>query len=444
MPPWEKYQKQPEAVESGPWEKYQETTPLAVEPEKPITAGEVATGAMTNLIPSAGRVVGDIANAVIHPIETGKSLYSLAGSAADLAIPGEHGNEDLARNFGKFFSDRYGGIENVKKTIAEDPAGFLLDVSTILTGGGAAASKLPGVAGKVGETVSLVGKATDPINIAKVGMSNVAKVVPAVVPEKLYASSLKMGTTIDPAERAARIKTGLDRGIMPNPKGLAKLQGDIDRVNGQIHNIIEGAAKKGDTIDADAILSRLDDVKKRAAESFEPQPLLTAIDRIETNVKAAHGQKIPVDKAQRMKINAYRELRNAYGELKSVDVEARKSLARGVKEELATKYTDLAKLNAEDSALMRLEESLERAVNRIQNRDVIGIGAPIKAIAGSTAGMATTGLAAAILDFPQVKAALAVALRKAKLKPVKSISPMSRAAYQSSFQTGRTKDEINQ
>jgi len=42
----------------------------------------------------------------------------------------------LGKGVYKMVSDRYGGWENIKKTVSEDPVGFASDVSAILTGGG--------------------------------------------------------------------------------------------------------------------------------------------------------------------------------------------------------------------------------------------------------------------------------------------------------------------
>lgn len=145
--------------------------------EPSMTAGEVATGAVGNLIPSTVQMGKDIFNAVRHPIDTASAVGNvISGGAQKLMpdavmdtigkIPGAKDNAQSAEAMGQFFADRYGGIENVKRTIAEDPAGFLADISTVLTGGGAAAAKIPGTAGKIGKTVAAVGKAVDPVTLA--------------------------------------------------------------------------------------------------------------------------------------------------------------------------------------------------------------------------------------------------------------------------------------
>ena len=76
-------------------------------------------------------------------------------------IPGEQGSEQYADAMGQFVKDRFGGVENIKKTIAEDPVGLLGDVAGLLTGGGMAAAKGAGLAGKAGK-ISKIGKSSWP------------------------------------------------------------------------------------------------------------------------------------------------------------------------------------------------------------------------------------------------------------------------------------------
>ena len=96
-----------------------------------------------------------------------KSIKDLGSSIVSLIQPGEQGNEQLARDVGTFFADRYGGLENLKKTMATDPMGLLSDVSIVLTGGATLVPKLAGTTGKIGNIASKVGKvgsAIDPIS----------------------------------------------------------------------------------------------------------------------------------------------------------------------------------------------------------------------------------------------------------------------------------------
>jgi len=93
-------------------------------------------------------------------------------------------------------------------------------------------------------------------------------------------------------------------------------------------------------------------------------------------------------------------------------------MARGAKEEIVAQIPELAELNAKDSTLINLEKVLFKAVNRIENRDLIGIGVPIKLAAGATAGHlgSIVGTIIGMADTPQIKARLAIAMYKARSK----------------------------
>ena len=127
----------------------------------------LASQTLSNIIPSAKQLGVDIATPFMHPIQTAKSIKELGSSIFSLIQPEEQGNEQLARDVGTFFADRYGGLENLKKTMATDPIGLLSDISIVLTGGATLVPKLAGTTGKIGSIASKVGKvgsAIDPVS----------------------------------------------------------------------------------------------------------------------------------------------------------------------------------------------------------------------------------------------------------------------------------------
>lgn len=127
-----------------------------------MSAGEVAYGAVTNLPNSLVNLARNLVQPILHPIDTAKAVGALGASAAGKIGIGSHGPEE-ANAVGNYFADRYGGVENVKRTMATDPAGLAMDASVLLTGGGSAAARLPGVAGRVGEAAYTAGRAIDPV-----------------------------------------------------------------------------------------------------------------------------------------------------------------------------------------------------------------------------------------------------------------------------------------
>jgi hypothetical protein len=111
--------------------------------------GEVPMAAIRNAPASGLKVVGDVVTAVTSPIQTTTGLGDLLGGIMEPVTPnilygGDSRERALAArsNFADYLSNRFGGYEELKRTMAEDPIGFLGDLSTVLSGGAASAGKL--------------------------------------------------------------------------------------------------------------------------------------------------------------------------------------------------------------------------------------------------------------------------------------------------------------
>ena len=155
-----------------------------------LSVGDVASQAASNFIPSTLQYGKDVITPLLDPIGTAQSLGQLGLGIIQLAIPGEQANEGTAKAVGAYFANRYGGIENLKKTIASDPAGFLGDASVLLTGGASIAGKV-GPLTKTAQKVKTVGQNIDPI----VGSSNLAgKVVAPVLGTTTSAGKTAVNT----------------------------------------------------------------------------------------------------------------------------------------------------------------------------------------------------------------------------------------------------------
>lgn len=147
-----------------------------------LTWMDVAKGAVVNAPSSAVQVAHDIVQPIIHPIDTAEAIKNIgAGVLQKVGILSGSDSEKYADAVGKFFVDRYGSEAGIKKAIATDPVGVLADLSTVLTAGGGALARAPGVVGKVGEIASTAGRTVDPLlaagkTAAAVG-SGVAEVV---------------------------------------------------------------------------------------------------------------------------------------------------------------------------------------------------------------------------------------------------------------------------
>jgi hypothetical protein len=197
------------------------TQPRATQPPAPQAPtpdwADVPGLAVSNLGPSAAKFGGDIAHMVTNPLETGGSLYNLALGAAQKLIPdswtdGPMGKEKYADAMGEFFSKRYGGEDEIKRTLATDPVGVLADFSTFLTGGAMAAAKIPMIAGKAARLAgnipgaAAVGNVAGRIPGAAAAAEGVGRAASAVGPSVAKGAALAgtAGKWMDPLYSTAR------------------------------------------------------------------------------------------------------------------------------------------------------------------------------------------------------------------------------------------------
>jgi hypothetical protein len=236
---------------------------------------------------------------------------------------------------------------------------------------------------------------------------------------RMYRSALKIPPSwMSEAQATKTADTALREGIPVSPGGREKLGNLIDDLNTQIADRIQSAGKAGVTVNKYDVTSRLVDTAKKFSNQVNPTADLNAIAQSGKEFLATQPLDIPAEQAQALKQGTYAQLKSkAYGELKSADIEAQKSLARGLKEELASKIPEIGDLNARESAAIGLDKALERAVNRISNHQIVGIGTPlaaagVKAATGSTGVAAVAGLLKAVVDDPIIKSKLAIAMSR--------------------------------
>ena len=134
----------------------------------PPTPAPSVGGFLGNVVSSGANLVGNIGNAVLHPIQTIQNLGSIpVGGLQELGGQTTPNTQNFD-NVVNYFKQRYGGVSNLEKTVYSDPVGFLADLSTVLTGGAGAvglASKGAELAG-LGETVATAAKAAEVANVA--------------------------------------------------------------------------------------------------------------------------------------------------------------------------------------------------------------------------------------------------------------------------------------
>lgn len=193
-----------------------------IQPEnKNLTWSEVGESALKNIPSSAVNMASGITEAITSPIETGKTIAKIgAGAVQKLTGGGKY--EPYAEAVRDFFKERYGGIENIKETISKDPVGFAADLSSVLTGGGAIASKVPKLTGAASK-ISTVGKVIDPISI---GMKTASKTLSGIGKGASYLAPEVLGVTTGAGSEA--IKSAFEAGKVGEKSFLKSLRSDAD------------------------------------------------------------------------------------------------------------------------------------------------------------------------------------------------------------------------
>lgn len=166
----EKAAKEPvSAAPAEPKPAPQATLPPAAEPEQEQVKSwsEVPSVAARHLVPSAIATGEAMVQPFIHPIQTYENLRDLGHGILQKAgvMSGDENTAKVDAVMG-YFAKRYGGMQELRNTMANDPMGFAVDASTVLTGGAGLAAKLPGV-GKAAEVAGQVGRAIEPTAIPR-------------------------------------------------------------------------------------------------------------------------------------------------------------------------------------------------------------------------------------------------------------------------------------
>lgn len=139
--------------------KGQETDAAGVAPQTPTLPTDGATFANNpndNILVSGLKALGNIpsslygvgaglVNIVSHPIQTAENLGSSVIGGVENLTGSNPGNPDQfqnqANNLGQAIMQRYGSLDALKNTMVNDPAGFALDLATLVTGGEGLAAK---------------------------------------------------------------------------------------------------------------------------------------------------------------------------------------------------------------------------------------------------------------------------------------------------------------
>ena len=354
----------------------------------------VAQGGLQKLDPTKDKV---IANAIgdLTPMGIARKVDKTRGVSTDYT--------PQADAVGNFYKDRYGGVENIKKTLYEDPVGAGLDASVVLGGAGAltGSSKL-----------AKLSKLVDPVRLAGKGASAVGTRIAPKISKVLSKASEAYATS------------GLG-----NPMKVKDIQGITGKTVGQLmreyklfnrspSSVVDAIEKIDDVVGTKIktapkaqvldILAKFDErikaLAKDATISETARGELDALTRRKAEFVKYIGDKsstplnIPAETVRTMKKAVGKDIPETKFSLDATQT-AKSNAAKGTYNIFKDKVNELAgtkQLGKDESGLIRLKKIFENADARGQARQAIsikdigfgGLGSILAGAPGAMAGIA--------------------------------------------------------
>ena len=201
---------------------------------------------------------------------------------------------------------------------------------------------------------------------------------------RIYQSALKPSTTLNPAEKLKIVDTGLREAVNISQKGVEKLGEKITQLESALDAPIKEATAKGAKILVETLKPYIEDAKRILGKTADPLFSERAVQSIERRFEALrqkYPEGIPLDVAQELKTNTYQLIKKAYGKLSTSANEFQKQVARGLKDKIVEGAPIVGEINSRLKNLYAFEKEVERAANRITNRDIVGLGTKVLASA---------------------------------------------------------------
>lgn len=279
---------------------------------------------------------------------------------------------------------RSGGLSVAQK--ATTPLGMAGNAATRIAAGGTTGYGMAGLVNPEEAKTGAIYGALLPGVVKGAGESGVLlNKGGKAVSRRLMQSALKPTIKqLKTGDARMAVDTLLDYGVNPNQRGVEKLRGVIDDINTDITGRV---ANSKATVNKLAVSSYLDDVRSKFGNQVSPTSDLNAINAIGDDFMSQAslpGNNLSVQMAQKLKTGTYRALAGKYGETGSAATEAQKSLARGLKDEIAFSVPGIDKLNAEEARLLKTLGVTERRALMELNKNPVGLSV----LAGNPVGFA--------------------------------------------------------
>ena len=405
-----------------------------------------------NVLPSGAQFAKDVAYPFLHPVQTAKAMGNLAKGTYQKFTPGVQPAEAYPDAFMAMMGDRYGSVDKALNTLESDPVGVLADVSGLMTGGGTLLAKT----GPTAKRVAQVGSLLDPIQATRnVAGTAAGLLTPKALPREMYDSAVKWRPSIDrqnPGRREQLTETALAEDIMPTPEGLEKAMGREAILGQQVDDLLAAAEDAGASIRVADVRTELVRFQEELGgfkyKSKENQAIAAKV--LESFDDMAEGREMvsPIE-LQAFKRDLYKQINYdaKQGTSTYAANAAEQALARGARKSLEGVSPEIADINARLGRLIELTDELPQPAARIGNRDLLGIGIPMKSMMGGAVGDvpgAATGAALGLLDLPRLKAGAALKLENLRRRGARGLLDANVPAAlltQGLFQSGRFSEE---
>lgn len=422
-------------------------------------------------VPSSSYNLGkNVVDAVSHPIDTainiGKIVKGVGAKVAQLGVEAVTdsnsdiykravvGNEDTQRfdNIISFFKDRYGSVDNLKKTAIEDPAGMAADISALFTGGGALATKVGTVSklsalNEVGSTLSKVGQATEPINLlskakSAVGNSVVGNVISDISPTsyKMQQGQVVKALELTPGD-LSRIQTStgndvtrfiVDKNLIKNtPEETAHALGELRQLTkGEVRSEVGRVSSVYNSVDVPYVKDGLNVILKDVKGVAGQEKVAQEIESL------ANKEKYTLSDIQRAK-ELLDENSNVYSKLGSVKENSQAKGLANLRENMKTfiedevtkntnGQTNIKQLNNDVQTSYSIEEAINNRAMKGMSRQYLSAFDLIVGTSGTMAFGPVIGagivIGKKIAESPALRLKFAKILSKQPISFIKKFS----------------------
>jgi hypothetical protein len=387
-------------------------------------------------------------NTVGLPVDILNSALSLVGMGNQNAVGGSNWLNQRRQSIAPDTAPQ-GTVENILNAVGEQSGGMMIPA-------GAAGKVMPllktalGAGTASGITRSLTDNPYADMAAQVVGgvspslAKGAIRALPQGVERSMMERATKFGTALKPEVRSRNIETMLNEGITPYQSGLDKGNKIINNINTEVQGRINEFNAIGKTVPMGTdLLGRrgiLDPAIEYATktlpkEAFPVKPTNQIADTI-TEFATGKPENILIRDAQNYKQTINSELNDFYKAMASSpdktmamsrkwSMQTREKIADGLREQISEIFPEISGLNKREGALLELNKSLYKAVNRISQHDLLSFRTMVAAATNPKYAVMTY-----ILDNPRIQSNLAVAIRKARVSPMNISGLVGESAIQ--------------